>query len=114
MAEMQDIFHDSDRITLDILKEGAENYLFNDAMQNDSSQIDSEMKIEIYTSQRIPVDLREENFDAFESDERITELEIFNEQFKNLREKRDTGLKVGDFHNSSDFRQDIFRISKPN
>ena len=84
MAEMQDIFHDLDGITLNILKERAANYLFTDDMQNDSSELDSNTELE--------------------SDERIIKLGRFSKRLRNMREKRETVLKVGDFHNSSDFR----------
>ena len=89
MAEMQDIFHDLDGITLNILKERAANYLFNDDIRNDSSEIDS--------------DVMNAEFEI-ESDEMIIELRRFSKSFKNMRRKRETVLKVGDFHNSSDFR----------
>ena len=117
MAEMQDIFQDLDRITLNILKERAANYLFDDDVQNDSSQADSEKNT--VNSQTSHIDNSdnaslldifdeatkiEENSDAFESDDRIIELRRFSERLKNVHEKRETGLKVGEFHNSSDFR----------
>ena len=82
MAEMEDIFHDLDRITFNTLKERAANYLFTDDIQNDSSELDSEI----------------------ESDERIIKLGRLSKKLRNVREKRETVLKVGDFHNSSDFR----------
>ena len=91
MAEMQDIFHDLDGITLNILKERAANYLFNDDIRNDSSEIDS--------------DVMNAEFEIeSDDDERIIELLRFSKSLKNVRGKWETVLKVGDFHNSSDFR----------
>ena len=88
---MKDIFHDLDRITFNTLKERAANYLFTDDIQNDSSELDSEINTEL------------------ESDERIIKLGRFSKRLRNMREKRETVCdfhnRVGDFHNSSDFRE---------